>query len=321
MIKTVFKCVLLTLLAGTTFAYGQSEYRGKKILHLASYHIGFAWTDAIESEMRRVATQKGINYKVFYMDTKNRSSELEKTNSALRAKAFIEEFKPDVVITSDDDAAKYLLLPFYRDAALPFVFCGVNWDASVYDLPYKNATGMVEVDLVHKVAEQLQSYSKGKRFGLLSVDDLTERKNVDAYANILKVKLDKIYLVKTMEQWQQSFLNLQKEVDAMILVNNSAIVGWNDDVAIRFIEKNVRIPIGANASWMMPFAMLGLTKVSEEQGEWAIAAALKILDGTKPSEIPVVRNKNGKLYVNMRMANVINLTFNKGLLKNAEFVK
>ena len=68
------------------------------------------------------------------MDTKRRSSTEDKKNSAVAAKAVIESWKPDVVITADDNAVKYLIQPYYKDKALPFVFCGLNWTASEYAL-------------------------------------------------------------------------------------------------------------------------------------------------------------------------------------------
>ncbi len=322
--KTGFLKLLLTVLLSLSLFVnvGAAEnFAGKRIVHIASYHQGYPWTDSIEKAMRDAARSKGIIYHVFYMDTKNRSGESDKLAAAMRAKAFIEDVRPDVVITSDDDAAKYVLMPYYKDAALPFVFNGVNWDASVYGLPYGNATGMVEVDLVHRLTEQLQNSAKGKRVGLISVDDNTERKNVDGFQNILKIKLDKIYLVRTFEEWQKSFLKLQGEVDSILFISHVGILNWNEAEAIRFIENNVKVPVGVNNEWMMPYAMIGLTKVAEEQGEWSIAAALRILGGARPSDIPVERNKKGKLYVNIRMADRIGLTFSNATLKNAEVVR
>jgi ABC-type uncharacterized transport system substrate-binding protein len=39
-----------------------------------------------------------------------------------------------------------------------------------------------------------------------------------------------------------------------------------------------------------------------EQGEWAAAAALSILAGKKPADIPVVRNRRRKAYLNPTLA-------------------
>jgi ABC-type uncharacterized transport system substrate-binding protein len=323
-VKTGFLELLLTILLLLSLpvnVVAAEKLVGKKILHVASYHAGYPWTDSIEKAMRDVALSKGIEYRVFYMDTKNRSGESDKLAAARRASAFIQDFKPDVVITSDDDAAKYVLMAYYKDAALPFVFNGVNWDASVYGLPYRNTTGMVEVDLTHRLVEQLQNYAKGKRVGLISMDDISERKNVEGLQDVLKLKLDQIYLVKTFEEWQKSFIRLQGEVDSVIFLNYVGILNWEEAAAIRFIEKNVKVPVGVSQPWMMPYAMIGITKLGEEHGEWSISTALRILGGARPSDIPVERNKKGKLYVNIKMADRIGLTFSSATLRNAEIVR
>ena len=52
----------------------------------------------------------------------------------------------------------------------------------------------------------------------------------------------------------------------------------------------------------MPYALLGVGKLPEEQGEWAAQAALRILGGTPPSEIPVTHNTKGQLLFNPRIA-------------------
>ncbi|MCP4577870.1 MAG: hypothetical protein GY846_16475 [Deltaproteobacteria bacterium] len=52
----------------------------------------------------------------------------------------------------------------------------------------------------------------------------------------------------------------------------------------------------------MLYALLGYLKVPEEQGNWSARTALKILDGTAPSDIPIVKNTQGALVVNARIA-------------------
>ena len=53
------------------------------------------------------------------MDTKRRKGEADKRAAALQAKTIIEEWRPDVVITADDNAARYLIKPHYRDRDTP----------------------------------------------------------------------------------------------------------------------------------------------------------------------------------------------------------
>jgi len=71
---------------------------------------------------------------------------------------------------------------------------------------------------------------------------------------------------------------------------------------------------------MAPFAMLSYAKVAQEQGEWAAAAALRILDGEKPSDIGVTQNTRGTIYVNVPMASQIGADVPIELIETAEIV-
>ena len=56
-------------------------------------------------------------------------------SAATKAKAVIDELKPDIVIASEDNASKYLIMPLYKNSSIPFVFCGVNFSADAYGFP------------------------------------------------------------------------------------------------------------------------------------------------------------------------------------------
>jgi hypothetical protein len=52
---------------------------------------------------------------------------------------------------------------------------------------------------------------------------------------------------------------------------------------------------------MMPYTMLALTKLPEEQGEWAAQVALAVIDGAPVSSIPIVVNRRWDIYINPRL--------------------
>ena len=133
-----------------------STYAGKKILFIDSYHEGYAWSDGITRGVQSTLEGTGVNLKVIRMDTKRNTSDDFKKAAARKARAEIEAFKPDVVIAANDNASKFLIEPYFKNAELPFVFCGVNWDASVYGFPYSNTTGMVEVTPIPQIIDQLK---------------------------------------------------------------------------------------------------------------------------------------------------------------------
>lgn len=318
--KLLAKIAIFLLLCFSPLTFAESPYAGKKILHVASYHAGYEWTDGVNRGIETELKDKGIEYKVFYMDTKRNPTEAWKKTEAAKAKIFLEEFKPDVVITSDDDAAKYLIVPNYKDADLPFVFCGINGDASPYGFPYKNVTGMVEVELIHIIIEHLKKYAKGERIGTLTMEGVSGRKIVQNYTDILKIPVVQSYFAKNSDEWKEDFLKLQTEVDMLIVLNYMITADWDMQAATDFVAQNTRIPTGATFPWVMPFALLGITSIPEEQGLWSAQTALKILDGTKPADIAVTENKEWKLFINMRIADKLGVKFSTALLKTAEII-
>ena len=292
--------ILVLMVAAPVFA------AGKKVLFIDSYHEGYAWSDGVLKGIETGLEGKSIEFQIVRMDTKRNKSDDFKKAAALKVKSVIEGFNPDVVISSDDNAAKFLIMPYYKDADLPFVFCGINWDASVYGLPYSNATGMVEVAPVMELLEQMKQYAPGKKIGIIAADDLTTHKEADNYKKIFGIDTVN-YFASDMEDWKKGYIQLQGQVDTLLIANTAGLEGWNEGAAAAFVTANTKVPTGATLEHMAPFAMLSFTKIPEEQGFYAATTALRILDGTSPKEIPVVKNKDGKLYVNLKIAGALGI--------------
>lgn len=290
---------LLCILGAPAHAGG---YEGKRVLHVDSYHHGNEWNDRIADAVRDTLAGTGVELRIVHMDTKRNPSEAFKREAALRVKEVIETFRPDVVTASDDNASEYLIQAHYRDAELPFVFCGLNWDASTYGFPYTNVTGMVEVSPIPQIIRLLRNYARGDRIGYLTEDTETKRKELEYHERLFGIAYDQIYLVKTFAEWRDAYLRAQEEIDMLVILGIAAIEDFDHDAAQELAETRTRIPSGTDFDWLMHFTMLGVGKVPEEQGRWAARAALKILDGVPPTRIPLAHNKEGRLYFNPKIA-------------------
>jgi ABC-type uncharacterized transport system substrate-binding protein len=299
-------------------AQASSAYAGKKLLWVDSYHEGYEWSDSIETGIRNALDDTEIEFKIVRMDTKQNTDTESRENAAAQAKAEIEAFDPDVVIASDDNAQKYLVVPYLKDTSLPVVFCGVNWDASPYGYPANNVTGMIEVEQSVQLIEHLEQYAKGERLGYLSGDTDTDRKVVQICNERFFAGAMESRFVKTFDEFKTTFLQVQEEVDILYLRNNAGIEGWDDEEAESFIRDNTRIPTGSSNDWMAQYALITLAKSGAEQGEWAVQAALRILDGASVSEIPIAENKQGDLILNLDLAEQLEVVLAPSLLKNAK---
>lgn len=313
---------LFLMLLISHYSYA-TDLADKKVLFINSYHAGYVWSDGIQAGIEQVLQphiEAGLIFKTHEMDTKLNKSEVFKLEAGQKAKAVIDKFQPDVVIAADDNASKYIIQPMYQDAELPFVFCGVNWDTSAYGYPYSNVTGMVEVDLSLNVINQLKRYTEGYKIGVIAKDVFSEKKNITNQQKVHGIQYDKIYYVDTVAQWKTAFSQAQSEVDILLLINPKPMDNWDDADIERYVLENIKIPTGTVQAWMTQFSVLGIAKKPQEQGRWAAQAALKILNGVSPTEIPIEKNKEGILYINLKIANQLGILFNPRLLKTAEII-
>ena len=93
------KTGLLALVALGVLSHA-SDAQAARCLFVSSYHQGYAWSDGVERGLRSVLEGQ-CEIKQFDMDTKRRKSEDEKQSMAMEAKALIESWQPDIVITAD----------------------------------------------------------------------------------------------------------------------------------------------------------------------------------------------------------------------------
>jgi ABC-type uncharacterized transport system substrate-binding protein len=301
----------------------------KKLLYINSYHKGYKWSDDIEKGLLKAlqisdqpdgtfdTTASEVELKIFRMNTRLNKTEIFKEQAALTAKTIIDEWQPDIVVTSDDSAAKYLIAPYYKNANIPFVFSGINWDASVYGFPTPNITGIIETAPVVETVAILRKYAKGDKIGLIGANNLSTRKTLDSYVRQLGVILYDYNLVSTFSEWQKEYLRLQDSVDMILWLNPFGIKGWDTQKANEFILANTKIPTGASSDDYVRFALLGVVGIAEEQGWWAGKTALKILGGTKPADIPITTNKESKIYLNLKLAKRLRIKFPLELIDKA----
>lgn len=291
----------ITLFSCTTFT------SPKKIYYINSYHAGYGSSDDVMQGIIETLNNKNVELKTFFMDTKRRSSEEEMQQASQNTLKEIEDFQPDLVIASDDNAVKYIIQPHFNNKKIPVVFCGVNWSAEQYNLG-ENVTGMLEVlPLRECISEVLTNYPETKKLVVLSENSLSEQNN--------KILLDTLYrnlglevtysLANDFETWKIMFKEANNKADLIYMPTNGAIKNWKDDEAKKLIEETLQIPAITCDDFMMPFAVFGLTKVAKEQGEWAAQIALEILNGKKPSEFPYTKNKLTKAWLNKNLAKKI----------------
>jgi len=302
----------------------------KKLLFVNSYHKGYLWSDDIERALMQTlgvtenidgsfdTSNSSVQFKIFRMDTKLNQSEAFIKQAALSAKAIIDEWHPDIVVACDDNASKFLIVPYFKQSSIPFIFCGVNWSASEYGFPTSNVTGMVEVAPTRHTISLLQRYAKGPRIGFIGANTFSGRKSIKYIQEKENIAFSSGKLVDSFDEWKQEYILLQSTVDMLFWLNPIGIKGWNESEAISFILENTRIPTGASTDAEIQYALIGSTKVAAEQGVWSGKTALRILNGELPSDIPIKRNRHSQIYLNKKLSKKLGVTFSPELLERGK---
>jgi ABC-type uncharacterized transport system substrate-binding protein len=292
-----------------------------RCLYVSSYHRGYAWSDGVEQGLRKVLTGH-CEIRQIDMDTKRNKSAEFKQSAAAAVKREIESWKPDVVIVSDDNAAKYVVKEYYRDADTPFVFSGVNWTVKEYGFPYSNVTGIIEVAPLEVMLNHAVKYSGGAKNAIyLGADTLTEKKNLDrvtSASNKLGIELRGI-LVSDASEWKSQYQAAQ-EADFIVMGSYSGISGWDKVELAAFAVEHARKLTVTSHDWMMPFSTIGFTKIPQEHGEWAAHTAIEILKGKSPGEIPIVANRDWDLWLNAAHLDSTRIKLPRKFLRKAKKV-
>ncbi|MAC82809.1 MAG: hypothetical protein CL624_01610 [Arcobacter sp.] len=314
--KIIFFFTILSI------AFSTNTYaKNKKCVYINSYHSGYIWSDKISEEIKTILKDTCI-VTTFDLNTKINKDIPSIKNKALEVKKMIDTLNPDIIIASDDNAAKYVLKPYFNDSSIPLVFCGINWSAKDYNFSYQNTTGILEILPISNLFKIAKSISGNK--GLFLGDDtITDKKDLTKFIEYSKkhnIHLDN-YLVNNIDAWKNKYLQAQENYDFIILGHNSSIKGWNDEEVKSFVLKNSKKLVLSTYSWMMPFSMVGLIIKAKEQGVWAGNTAKAILNGFAIKNIPVTSNKTWNNYVNIKLLNSANIKISRNLLIKSKKVE
>jgi hypothetical protein len=310
--------LLRVLLAAAALAAG-GPGEAARCLYVSSYHAGYEWNDDIERGMEPILKGR-CEMRRFYMDGKRNTDPEFARMKGVEAKALIDEWKPDVVIAADDNASKFLVQPHLRNAALPVVFCGVNWTAEPYGYPYDNATGMIEIGPIEPLMREVRNILKNPRRGVfLSAAEMTQYKEFQMSREVYGA--ERIAITHTpvtgMAAWEQGFLAAQRDADFIVIGNHAGIKDWDGARAREFVRRHGGKLTVAYLEWMAPYAMLTMAKMADEQGEWAAKVAVMILDGAAPRSIPIVPNRRWTMYMSPHLLDAAGYRLSSEIVRKA----
>ncbi len=270
------------------------------ILILNSYHQGFKWTDDLTTAVvtNMEASLKKVDVHIEYMDAKRIYNEQLITSLYQLLSLKYKDRKPDVIITSDDDALTFIKR-YHQElfAGIPVVFCGVNNVQAALNVPKNSFTGIIELlDISDNIQLAIKLFPRTSSIVIVSDGTPTGlgTRHMVSESESDYPSLQFIYL-KGEELTTEEMLTYLRGVQPGSVVLAPA---WYKDRDGKIFDNTEIYPLIAEASPVPVIATssanlgLGLLggKVNSgvTQGRYAAEQALRILSGqTSPSDLPV----------------------------------
>ena len=256
----------------------------------------------------------------FWMDTKRKSSAKDMSMSVQRIASEINQFKPDLILLGDDNAANYIGNQLLG-TKIPAVFWGINGLPLKYglienlDAPGQNVTGVFQSGYYKESLDLLKRLvPKAKTFAILSCDSETARPSVKIIEQFhkrgaLPLKLTESIVTNSFDEFKSRALETAKRVDAFFVLNHDTLRDSKGNhvemlTAGRWYLENIRIPEVSHEDQFVREGMLLTANDSGfNQGHLAFEMALPILErGVSPAKIAVKTPDRGPYLVNRNRA-------------------
>ncbi len=346
-----FSLFLFLLLIAIFFA-GQGEGapdkapRKTRFFVVSSYHREYNWSietnqglcaalmrlkyfdneDQVAAYTRNdfVETSRAVIRKM-WMDSKRRKSHGEKAAASAAIAREIGEFKPDILLLGDDEAAEFVGSRFL-DSGVPIVFWGLNHNPVKYglvdraDRPGHNVTGVYQSGYHVESVQLLKRIAPGVRsFAILSDDTPSGRSNLKSVEYSVRKGEIPLKLVETVatndaELWKRKAFELQKKVDAFYVAQYSGLKDASgnpvpDLQTAAWYVANIAVPEFAGFRFRVEEGMLCAADDSGyNQAFEAVNIARDILvKGADPATYPVRAPKRGALLVNRERARILGI--------------
>lgn len=331
--RQIRRRLLAGLAASLATPWLRAQPAPRRVLHVMSFDSPWRWTDGQWAGFREALAEPGVETRVFQMDTKRHSSDEAKRERGRQALALVQEWKPDLLYLSDDDAVAQVALPL-AGSALPIVFSGVNRTLAEHGLAgASNVTGVLEREHVAETVRLLQALvPTARRFAVVSDGasywDTVIGRVRERLPAVPGAVLARVERVARFADYRQRLRELESGVDAVLHLGILTLAG-DDGRTVpyqqvqRWVAENVRLPDASFWIDRVHHGTLASVTVSEqEQGRAAGRLARAILvDRRDPLTLPVQPTTQGRPAISLARARQLGIAPKSSLLLSSEVVR
>lgn len=320
-------------LPGNGYAATPAHEEKYKILHIMSFHSPWRWADGQLQGFKEAMKDVSVEYRVFQMDTKRNSSTEAKEKKGKEARELIDEWKPDLVSTSDDDAQEYVA-KYYVNKDTPFVFSGVNADPKLYGFTgSRNITGVLEQEHFVESVKLLKAIVPDVKRIVAVFDDASMwnpvmKRMKEKERELPGVQFVAWDVIHTFAEFKKKIREYPGQADAIAMIG---IFNFKDEhgkdvpyqEVLKWTAENSRLPDFSFWDDRVYYGTLcSVTVSAREQGLAAGQMARAILvEGKSPDSFVMKPTVKGNPVVSLARATKLGIKVNSGVLLSAEVIQ
>ncbi len=310
---------LLLCLIGVSFvgAVHAQTTQHRYVLYINSYHRGYKFSDDITAGIEKSlhTYSSDIELLVEYLDAKRLESDAYFDELARLYRIKYAHRKLDLIISSDDAALNFLFK--YADElfpGVPVVFCGANYFDVNRLAGHERFTGVSELADVQGTLDLALTLHPQTRQIVVVNDTTVTGKRVHErlvtlegrYPNVTFVYLEDLPMAEIRQRL--SALPADSLVLLTIFSRDGAGEFFEYNIFTTLIAESSAVPVYGTWDFSLGFGIVGgkLTSGATE-GERAARLAVRILNGERPQDIPVVQEPGARYmfdYVQLRRWNI-----------------
>ncbi|HWQ63811.1 MAG TPA: ABC transporter substrate binding protein, partial [Methanospirillum sp.] len=274
------------------------------VLLISSYSPDFPTVFHQIDGVKSVLSPENVDLDIEFMDAKRFPSPEDINEFSQRLTKKIRRLPAyDLILVADDMALNFALEKQHElFNNTPIVFFGIN-EQSRADLPEKNPfiTGMMEeVSVKETIDLMIQLQPDARTIIALSDDTISGKADAEKFLGYISSYPGYNLTVLSLANltWNEYALKLQaiNQSSSVLLLSASKDknqVTTDFDESLQFIKQNLHVPLFHLWYYGMGDGIIGGALISQyDQGRDAALMADRILQGTPPSEIPVLKENS-----------------------------
>ncbi|MBN1968660.1 MAG: PAS domain S-box protein [Candidatus Delongbacteria bacterium] len=307
MSRSISKLFLIIMFCLFNFVYAlDSKSDSKKVLILFSYHQGYEWQDNMSDVIIDNLKDKNNVLYIEYLDAINIRSE---KYYDLMEQMFNEKYKNikfDLIITTDDNALRFVNDRKFRIDESSVIFCGINnFDKNNFQnlTSFTGVNESISADETINLALKLRPDTK--KIVIISGSSVTTKRNLEIIRESLK-KYQNHFEIKYLSSVNIDSLGNElrnfNESDLLLYITNLQRPNGESlttSKSVEFIKQNTDAPIFGFWDFLIPYGLVGGKVVhSSSQALGLVKLAKRVLAGEEASNIPVIMESPNRFIFN-----------------------